>query len=439
MLTCISMESYSDRAIFDQISRDDSQDLTPSASTQKEDAELAHQIESLGGRKDPDLDNNSSQLPECNLAFAAATSSSQNLTHTEQGSSILQSCTSYPDWLSWWESQPLLSKQDSRYNWVPISNGSSNDNRLKRKWNGEHEPAPRPDLPGTRIQDIRSSSKSNALPCRSSFSSPCPTDQGNESMLDMLNADKPVAISTTPEVASSNPTQPEIPVSTTSPHLLQKETRIEGEIDQPEHASLSSRGMESSSASQDATHSSDYIQIPVNLVPDQSVSPRTKSIQVPIPRPSSRYSSPYSPRQDTVLNPPISPPASTFTTRPGRVDNQAAIYIPIDRILPQAASPSITSPCATAFRQRRFLDPDMMRKPSLYKIPPWPASTSCVPEVSAKHSNENGSLHARRHSTTRIESVSPGSNSRTISSVPETSRSVPSQSHRTPRKFPPNL
>ena len=108
------------------------------------------------------------------------------------------------------------------------------------------------------------------------------------------------------------------------------------------------------------------VQVPVSLVPELSVSPRTKTVQV---------FRPVNPNQDQSQNTPSQSSAMSRTTtlpRPhgrqlaARANAQSTESMNLNS---DGVGPSILSSISPLQTTPR----DILRKPSLYKIPPWPS------------------------------------------------------------------
>lgn len=115
------------------------------------------------------------------------------------------------------------------------------------------------------------------------------------------------------------------------------------------------------------------VTIPARLVPEQSVSPRTQAVEIP--------SLPYAPQvqaQQTMLlqraiNTNSQPGPSSHTPGPNNPMNRNKQFQIPRSVPPQALFPVGPPRPPQAFQT---YSSDIQRRPSLYKIPPWPSPSS---------------------------------------------------------------
>jgi hypothetical protein len=219
------------------------------------------------------------------------------------------------------------------------------------------------------------------------------------------------------------------------------------------------------------------VQVPVSMVPDQSVSPRTKTVQITRPVLTSMYQSPYpivtTPGQNTGIesssssvilpipqNSAQSSPsfqtvvANSTTWSPPILSSSAgtaknySLSSPIDATGFSYSTPVKISPIPT--------QSDLLRKPSLYKVPAWtPPLSQSPPAPNSPISNRSGRPNADpiqqmtinltpKSTTMRSPSQSASQDlsnltQHNISEQTLMSSSPQSQPQKPIRKHPPNL
>jgi hypothetical protein len=395
-------------------------------------------------------------VPQLKPTLILSTNFQQDASRADSIHSSPQSYTSYPDWMSWWQTQPLLSRQDAKYNWVPISSGSSSSYTSKRKWNGEHE-VNRP-CQSSQSLTARSLPRSDTLLGLSALDPLKWTGPGNGGMLDILNADTRL---TTPESLSTplswhthgldvRPSSASYP-PIVSPSPLRIGTANRDGVEKFAQSNFNSTQTNTSASSQESKCSLRSVRVPARLIPDESVSPRMKTVQVPETYNPS-YRSPYEFRQSVPSVSPTSPFTSIVNATQARESQQPALLHTSQGSPPRTSSQIGLRPPATVVRQRQALNSDVLRRPSLYEIPPWPSSTNNVqggfiePSKDGKGYMINQSI--RHGLQSRINNPSPGITSAPSSIIPpkrplpdpmEPAVSTSSHGHRVPRKYPPNL
>lgn len=167
------------------------------------------------------------------------------------------------------------------------------------------------------------------------------------------------------------------------------------------------------------TNTQATIRVPVSSVPDQSVSPRTKSVQIPAPTIQGSYKSPYSTTPGSTTQAGITVAGNTLHSNLSNVQSLTEAQ----SVLP---TPSRTNPG------------DILRKPSLYKIPAW-QPTVAQPSLQLQlpsTSNWADRPNANPGGNTPISTARPVPVSQTSNQTPHTN--FP-QTSRKPRKHAPNL
>jgi len=133
-------------------------------------------------------------------------------------------------------------------------------------------------------------------------------------------------------------------------------------------------------SNQDNNENQHGIQIPAALVPDQSVSPRTKTVWIPQPSNSSpRCQEASSQTEASHKSNSIPPPPRPIVTAPLDTTNQGCIMrSPALREFSQTSGTVLQNPASERTRRLHTSSIDVLRKPSLYKIPPWPSPTTAL-------------------------------------------------------------
>ena len=142
------------------------------------------------------------------------------------------------------------------------------------------------------------------------------------------------------------------------------------------------------------------ITTPARLVPEQSVSPRTHTVEVPGPP----FANQIQPRQKTVLQrsmltsgqslPSAQSQASTLMNRNNQFQIQRSV--PSQPLLTEGFQRS-EHPSRPQNLQQTYSS-DIQRKPSLYKVPPWlsPPSPNCSTQKSLSSTSRSPTLNATR-------------------------------------------
>lgn len=299
--------------------------------------------------------------------------------------------TPFPGWVPWWsDPAPLLSRSDAQHNWVPIPIGGL---KRKREWHHERssacpaqEPLPLQSLP----------SLSNALLETSDIDAFGEIDLDNTGFWSNANMQGPLAPlssqpTTVPSVDSdlnaSNSSGSFQDVASTADQTT-KDSQLWPTQPGPPQAT----SMRQSTLLQPYNNNWQRILVPASLVPDQSVSPRTKTVEV-LKQPNSDQASL---RLSTQGIRPMPAPSQYQLTRPMGMSIFGRASRKPPQVQHQQISPpsSIPNPATIRHPQPETNPLDILRKPSLYKIPPWPSTTS--PSVNISATPPNGHIGASR-------------------------------------------
>jgi hypothetical protein len=135
---------------------------------------------------------------------------------------------------------------------------------------------------------------------------------------------------------------------------------------------------------QDSNQNQRIIRVPASLVPDQSVSPRTKMVQILKLPNTNQISSPQA-VQHAIRTSPSSQylPTINLDTQ-GQLPRGPYSHVETPH---NATSPTVSDLGLIRVQQQsRSHSSDLLRKPSLYKVPPWPSPTSLPSTVQAPSS-----------------------------------------------------
>lgn len=374
---------------------------TPSQKARRRSTGMVQQLESchLSGRI-PDSAKSGS-LPAITANFQAdltthpepACIPSPNMALLPAHSSLL------PDLTSWWSKQipPIQDNDTLEFDWcgMPFA-----DEILKRKHEGEPE-EPRPS-PAERPQYVQSSVQVNP-----GFSDPGSSSTVNEgtsdpwsnpSIQDPAEAHIPSAtwwpgFLGTPGVHSF--IQPQSAYFTAPSSNLNAANHLWRRISRQR----SSQSPSSPRSFPNQTWQQQTIQVPASHVPEQSVSPRTKTVQVvrsldptqpqhqPSPAATSRSPAVPSSPSRSAMKPNE---ASLNPNHQGPRQRPHSSSLEFQQIGSTSDRPT---PAVEHFRHVHSNPNDILRKPSLYKIPPWPSPQISLhppqPLITATHSSSS--------------------------------------------------
>lgn len=189
-------------------------------------------------------------------------------------------------------------------------------------------------------------------------------------------------------------------------------------------------------ANQTSNAQEQTVTIPAVLAPDQSVSPRTQTVEVPNLPSSSQ------PQARQVLSQHAMAPSGVFQPSSQQLRTMMPMYLTNRFQIPRSApSWSDNRPLAKIPQQNPGLNrpqqSDIMRKPSLYKVPPWPSpasfSTTAQPSSAAAQPQILKTINHENSSTSRLPSTCSSNNSLPSNSMTCQSTITPNSQ----KNFPP--
>lgn len=364
----------------------------------------------------------------------------------------------------WWSDQatPLLSSHDAQFNWIPIRR--DNDLIRKRKWE-EGPVGPRP-YSGQSPQSLNTPEDSGLLSKVFdpgalrvvSFAEPRLWNALDSQTSVMDSSSFPAAIpSPNVDLNERNDCTVVSPkTSCSQPVNFQRKNGIDKQLWTNQSGSLG-RQLSRNNTCQTGRKNQQSIQDPASLVPDRSVSPRTKIVQIPKTPDPSLTSIP----RDFQITPSTQPFNRYSTTRIGlsKGGYPTGRLCPYIRHSRKKSSTTIQNATLSRCQQPQQNFTDVVRKPSLYKVPPWPSSepTFSEPTFSTAQNLSNArpsqsGIDQRRNSADRNEVSDRGlpahptisndsahafEKSSQTATVPITTS--PSQSHSRPFKTGPSL
>lgn len=360
----------------------------------------------------------------------------------------------YPEWMAGWQTQPLLSRQDAQYNWIPISPQRRTDFALHHKWSGGNGT-----FGTSACETLQFMPRTNVLPGPRS-SSLIWTNDEHENGMSTSNSQNPSnSSSSIPKVFSGqfhepSPRHDDLPIRKTlsSPVLTPMASRRTDDTEQGSSKGIAgterTTRSNSPTPSQESGRSIGCVEVPASFAPDQSVSPRTTTVQIPQKPTQQRMT--YQSARSMIPTPPTSPYRSIYSRA---VEKQPTSH-------PQQPQVSFTD--ATLYStsgqrltlQARQIGSDMSRRPSLYKIPAWSPPNKGTEGGSVEALVEGCDDRTPKQPPNHIQQASfncqtlsdtaplQRNNSRTEAfardAMPSSTNGT-SPGHRVPRKFPPNL
>ena len=159
------------------------------------------------------------------------------------------------------------------------------------------------------------------------------------------------------------------------------------------------------------------VAVPARLVPEQSVSPRTQTVDIPRGALANQAQASMLQRSMITSGQSFSPPRSLHGMYPMHSSNQFQIPRSVPpQTMPPQSFPRKHTPVVNPPRTVQTYQSDIVRRPSLYKVPPWPSPASpdrpapSPPSSSRSPTSYASTANSNLNTTNNVNGVNLGRN-----------------------------